>query len=353
MSLTHINDLHIGVIRSGGTTPLSAWRLRNFALSRFQYLLEQISTDLLINGDLFDTFVVPLHDLTQAYLCLRGWLARNPMRRLILVPGNHDLSKNSQLKSSFQALCDLLLLDYPRQVLLMMQPGVWKDEGMTLHVIPHLPSQELFDAALQNVQPDTDYLFLHCNYDNRFAVQQDHSLNLSPEQAKACPAKRIVIAHEHQRKIALTGKVQIIGNQFPTSIADCQGNAKKYMLHVTKDSIEYIETWLGSEDEIAPYERLDWQDAHLVNEHSAFIRVEGKATAAQAAQAVQAVAKLRASHDAYVITNAVEIESADGSGFEVSLEQIKSFDVLTALLKYLEPDEGAMIQKLLKEQDNG
>ena len=42
-------------------------------------------------------------------------------------------------------------------------------------------------------------LFLHCNYDNNFAVESDQSLNLSADVAATLwIADHILIAHEHQ-----------------------------------------------------------------------------------------------------------------------------------------------------------
>ena len=343
--LTHINDLHVGVGRSGGTTPASAYALRMYVLDELFKLLQQTNDDLVVNGDLFDSFLVPMHDFLQTYFMFRDWLIKHPGKRLILVPGNHDLSKNATLKSSFDALAMLLYSEFRTRVAVVNEPTTMHYEGVTYHFIPHMPNQELFDLALTRVPVGTKYLFLHCNYDNKFAMQQDHSLNLSPDQARAAPVERIIIAHEHQRKIALTGKVILPGNQIPTSVADCLGNADKHYLRLLPDKIEHIPVW--QRDKV--FTRADWRELVNVGPDWQFVRVEGTATAAEAGLVVQQIAKLRSTHKAFVISNAVQIEGNDLSKLSVSLEQIKQFDVLTALLKYLSPAEGKVVKKLLEE----
>ncbi len=62
MTLRVINDTHIGAIRSAGTTAASQLALRKHILERFQKLLPAAG-DLLINGDLFDSFSAPMNDV--------------------------------------------------------------------------------------------------------------------------------------------------------------------------------------------------------------------------------------------------------------------------------------------------
>ena len=342
--LVHINDIHSGVVRSGGTTPTTAWQLRQYVLQRLTEIVKDIDDHLIINGDLFDTFSVPIVDFLETFYILRHWVRRTK-KHLYLVPGNHDLSKTTTIKSSFQALCELLSGEYHTVHSIFVPTTVQLPDGFEFHIIPHLPNQETFDLALSRV-PAVKYLFLHCNYDNKFAAQSDQSLNLSSAQAQASPAQRIIIAHEHQRKIA--GKVILPGNQFPTSVADCLGNDVKYMVRVFDNKVEYVPTWAAQDQ----FVRWDWRDLATMNPTDGkFVRIEGKASPAEAPAVVTAISKLRSTSSALVITNAVEIESEDDAKLAVSLEQIKSFDVMTALYKYLTKEEGLAVKKLL-EQDH-
>lgn len=344
-----LNDLHIGAIRSGGTTPTTAWQLRQNLLRDFSQLLDEINEDLMILGDLFDAASIPYKDLLDCWTLLAHWLGKK-RRMLTLVAGNHDLSKSSTTLSSFQFLCQLLQTQFPAQVRPVFEPTVLPvsdDKLLTLSgwVIPHLPNQELFNLALEQVPADTKYLFVHANYNNGFAEQSDHSLNLSREQAQALPVERIIFAHVHQRATDLDGKVLVIGNQLPSSVADCLGNDAKYMLRVLPDKIEWLPVW----ERDGNFARMDWRELDY-GSTAEFIRVEGEAGDAEAADMVSAIAKFRAKSKALVITNAVKVDSVkDGEQLTVTLEQIKSFDVLSALLKHLEPREQEVVKALLKE----
>lgn len=335
--LTIINDLHVGAERSAGTTPLTAWQLRQYLLEEFERLVAQAGS-LVILGDLFDTGHVPMADLFRAWEILRTHCSNGAP--LCLVQGNHDLEKTLTKLSSFQFLCKMLQAEFPN-VTVVDAPQMIRDG---VYVIPHLANQDLFDQALVSV-PACKYLLVHCNYDNKFAVESDHSLNLSLEQAMKLPVKHIVFAHEHQAKTALGGKVFIAGNQFPSSISDCLGNDEKFLTQLLPDRLEKVRTWAAAGN----YAEQDWRS--LSDDGSKFIRVVGEASAEESADVVTAISKFRNKSKALVITNAVKVEgAADGDQIQVTLEQVKAFDVLDALLETLDEREQGVVKRLLNQE---
>jgi metallophosphoesterase superfamily enzyme len=334
-SLYIINDLHIGAVRTTGCTPETAYKLRQELLEGYRALLGKVDSDLIINGDMFDSSNISLADLLSAFQITCEWLGKG--HKLFASKGNHDNAKNSTNYASFEMFCRLLEHQFPVQVQAITEGTLIRPD---MYVLPHVQNQDTFNAELAKV-PACDYLFLHCNYDNNFAVESDHSLNLSEAQAKDLPVKHLVFAHEHQAKTALNGKVVIAGNQFPSSVSDCLGNETKRMLKITDTGIESIETWSAEGD----YSEQDWQS---LEDTGRFIRVVGKATAEQAAQVISAIAKFRSSAKALVITNAVKVEGvSDQEDLELSHEEITSFDVMSALLDLLTPEEGTKIKALL------
>lgn len=339
--LTVLNDWHLGAVRSAGTTPATAYQLRQDLLTQFEEQLYAIDTDLMILGDLFDGPNISMADLLRAFEVLSDWLARTT-KRLYLVNGNHDLSKDASRLSSFELLCKLLVNVHGRLVVHIEQPTT-TPHG---HVIPHLANQDLFDLALQQVPPGR-CLFVHCNYDNQFAVESDHSLNLSKEAAEALPVEYIVFAHEHQGRTELGGKVVVIGNQVPSSVSDCLGRQPKSRL-VVGEKLEFHQTWEPDRD----FAEVDWEQLSKVADlPHRFIRVTGVATPDEASLVVTAIARFRAASPALVITNSVKIHGRDDSEqLELSHEQIQSFDVLAALLEILSPEEGAKLVTLYKER---
>lgn len=346
MSLTVLNDWHIGAVRTGGTTPATAYQLRQDLLLQFEEVLDVLDTDVLINGDLFDGPAISMADLLRTYRALDNWLVRTG-KSLWLSDGNHDLSKNSTNFSSFQFLAKLLVTEYGDA----SEPGlVTHIEGagqMTPHgyVIPHVANQDLFDLELSKV-PACDYLFVHCNYDNEFAVEADHSLNLSRAQAEALPVKYIVIAHEHQAKTELGGKVIIVGNQMPSSVSDCLGNAEKAFFQTVDDTHHLPVTWKAAGD----FAEINWREINGYEGPERFIRVTGQASADQAATVVQAISRFRAASSALVITNAVKIEGVDDAAdLALSHEEITAFNVSAALAELLTPEENAKLADLEKK----
>lgn len=342
MSLTVLNDWHIGCIRTGGTTPATAYQLRQDLLQQFESMLDVIDTDLLINGDLFDGPAISMADLLRTYQVLHAWLQRTG-ESLRLSDGNHDLAKTSTNFSSFQFLARLLLDAFPEQVTHIEGAGQMTPHG---YVIPHVANQDLFNLELAKV-PACDYLFVHCNYDNEFAVESDHSLNLSREQAEALPVKHIVFGHEHQAKTALGGKVVIVGNQKPSSVSDCLGNDDKELFEILADGSYGLSTcWQAAGD----YAELPWQEINGYEGPERFIRVTGTAAADQAATVVQAISRFRAASSALVITNAVKIEGVDDAAqLALSHEEITAFNVSAALAELLTPEENAKLADLEKK----
>lgn len=342
MTLTVINDWHLGAHRSAGTTPATAYQLRQDLLAAGQNILENTTGDLLVNGDLFDGPDIPRADLLAAVKMFSDWVTRTE-RKLYLANGNHDLDKNSQRLSSFQFFAQLLVSLHPTQVEhISAGTEIWEHDA---YVIPHMPNQDLFDLELAKVRA-CRFLFLHCNYDNQFAVESDHSLNLSKAQAEELPAEYIVFGHEHQGRSALGGKVVIVGNQFPSSISDCLGGTDKEVLQIIDGKLCFSVCWQPDTD----FAELDWRE--LEDTGARFIRVTGQATSSEAPAVVNAIARFRAKSEALVITNAVKIEGVnDSAQLELSHEQITAFNVREALREMLTDTENQKIDSLLSQKE--
>lgn len=323
--LTILNDLHAGAIRSAGTTPATRQTLRERILLKFESLLPE-QGDLLINGDLFDATHIPASDLFAVYGILTRWLTANPDSYLYNSRGNHDCASSSNVMSSFDLLGKLLTMHFPDRYVHIDKPTA------TTHgyVIPHMPNQVLFDDAVAAV-PECDFLFVHCNIHNNFAAQSDHSLNLSLDQIAACKAKQIICAHEHHgRKL---GKVTIPGNQIGSSVSDWLSPGNKQYA-VIRDGKLTLHTCASRADEFA---EMPWND--LKPSDAPFIRISGEAAAAQASEALAAVAAYRRTSEALVVANAVKVQAAEGADFEDAVADMRGYDVMSMLREVLEPNE--------------
>lgn len=320
MRLFIINDTHLGVKRQTGTTQQSREALSKWMYRQFQTLLEKADGhDLCVLGDLFDTYQVSKRDEIQAYGLLSAWQKRNPDRKLILAAGNHDLSTNSKDISSFENLCVYLSATGHKgtEAVLRRAHFVYPH----LAVLSHVDNQKIFDDEIEKLLENNrlKFLLLHCNYDNHFAEEADHSLNLSAETAEKFAAKGVtlVFAHEHQQR--RVGNVHIIGNQFPSSISDCLGNDYKQYAVILEDSVKYYETL----DIHEIFVERDWREALGTNVE--FVRLTGTADYTEAAEVIQRLAEVRKTSNSFVITNAVRVGQAEADLPDA--DGLKSFDL--------------------------
>lgn len=219
----------------------------------------------------------------------------------------------------------------------------------TVWCIPHMPNQDLFNVEVAKAA-DFDgkgkQLLLHCNYKNAFADNSDHSLNLNDDQVTSLMIAgwTLVFGHEHVGRSLRDGRVIIVGNQFPSSVSDCIGDEDKHCLRIHDGALTLERTWSAHEN----YIEVDWKNLDVSDKYK-FIRVTGAASAAEAADVIKAVSKLRQSHDAFVITNAVKIEGCDLSkDMTSSVEDIKAFDVVGAIMNELTEQEQNIVRGLLE-----
>lgn len=365
-----ISDIHLGTDRRAGTTTITAAQLKEYLFDSFDAILQgHLDKDVLINGDLFDEFTEDDATIKTSFAIIAKWL-RDSGNTIHMVFGNHDKSAKGDRLSSFDLLTLVLQEAFPDQVvsyepeLTKVREGVW--------VIPHCMNSDLFDLEL-NKALDTltkgDKLLLHANVMNPFADASDHSLNVTEDMAKQLAAAGIqcLYGHEHQwRCINFEGKrykhtkdfdpdadIIVMGNQFPSSIADCLGSGvsqtdgRKYA-HIldTNNKIRQVVTW----DSVGSYISVDWTELDQVGDEQ-FVRVSGQVDSAQAAQVINLISRFRQRSKALMITNAVKINGAssiDEFG-GVSLEEIKTFDVLESLLEELEPAQQKAVKALLED----
>lgn len=352
-----INDLHLGVNRVSGTTPQSREDLRNYVFAEFDKLLDTTdnNSDLVILGDLFDSFDCDARDWLEAYRLLTAWCAYNSFHTLYLVAGNHDTSAKANRVSSFEIMAAVLKGQF-RNVKVI---GI--DETLTadgyIHLVAHHRNQELFDLTLAKVLSSCqrgDYVLLHANYDNKFAEQADHSLNVSAEQALEFTKKGVslVFAHEHQSRVEIPhgtpadgGSVVCLGNQVPTSVSDCLGNNSKFYWSLDGNGLQKFECWKVGGDN--GYQAIDWRDLNQGATEAKFIRVVGDAVNAEAAQVIDTLHKFRQRSKAFIVTNAVKIDGiAEMGDLPETFEAAKKFDVMEFVYKQLDEAEAEVIRKI-------
>lgn len=326
-----INDTHIASNRIAGTTPASAAALKQWTIDSLTTFLDTVDEDILVAGDLLDSFNIPNTELLATYRMLDKWLEKG--YGLYILKGNHDKSKDSSKLSSFDLLGELL----GNRARFISEPAMI---GEGIYLIPDSTNQDEFDTWVAAI-PECTYCVMHCNYENPFAVNSDHSLNLSKTQAEKIPAKVIYLGHEHTARVALNGKVFIGGIQLPTSVADCLDRQDKFAYRLTGATLEPIKTWSKEN-----YEEIDWRNP--TPSTAQFIRFVGSAKPEEAAEVADKLAKYRKTSEAFIVSNAVRVgEDVEGAECSVqSLEQARSFDVMAALREILSKEQITILEGL-------
>lgn len=346
-----INDTHIGVTRSGGTTPQSQQALRDYLRDSLANLLDQHQGEhVVINGDFFESFQVDTSEMIKAYEILVKHMLTGP---LTMIMGNHDASEKAGRVSSWHTLCYFLKEATNDFRMIDHTDGFCHVTGKA-YAISHCMNQSLFDLEIEKAAAKDgtgSYLLLHCNVKNGFSENSDHSLNLNDEQLGNLMRAgwHIVVGHEHQGYELRSGRVLVVGNQFASSVADCIGDEVKNALVVDDKGHRYVQTW-SSRDH---YIEKDWTElCTLMPDEFKFIRVTGEAKAEQAADVIKVVSALRQNHDAFVVSSAVRVEGADAFSdmAEIGAEGVKAFDVLGAIYSELNEEEVECVKGLLNAQ---
>ena len=144
-----ISDLHLGLKRNLGTTVESRKAFEDYQFQTFAKILEDAKQEnLIILGDLFDEEVVSLDVLWRTFQTLQRWSGQ-----LILCKGNHDSCKDISNMASVDFLSQML-----PDAMLVDSPIIHNGFG----IVPHMPSQELFDKAVFQMSKQTKVLLTHC-----------------------------------------------------------------------------------------------------------------------------------------------------------------------------------------------
>lgn len=346
-----ISDLHLGVDRQAGTTPLTQVKLREYLQSWLVEFLQEHKTDhLCINGDLFDKFSVDPMEVIRVFNTFADWL-NDTKGILTLIAGNHDSNPRGDKVSSFALLTHFLQRQFPKHVnVINVGDGftrVWEETW----AVPHMENQDTFDLALQAAidSGEHGFLLLHANVMSTFCENSDHSLNVSEAQIDALIAAgwTLVFGHEHVGKTLKGRKVIVVGNQIPSSIVDCIGDSDKHALVLDENHYTLFPTWCA--DWPDGFEEVAWHDLAFFDSNKKFIRVTGDCSAEQAADMVNAVAKFRQRSTAFVVGNAVRVAGMAEMDelASLSMENVSKFDVMGALLETLDEREQEVVKGLV------
>lgn len=234
MIVNIFSDTHLNVSRQAHTTAESSKRLND---RLFEQAMACKSTDMnVIVGDLFDKTFNPEWAVIQGM-----WVAEDS----IVLAGNHDETNREGTKCSLEVVQESgkdVIRNPKLSKVFVVRRG-------PLYFVPHHPTQELFDSALEKIiessgDQENKYLFLHCNRGTAIGDKSDSTLYVSDEMEDRLLEKftRIFYGHEHQPQILKGGRVVVCGNTMPTSFSDIS-DKYRYELNTETDQMEKIQIW--------------------------------------------------------------------------------------------------------------
>lgn len=340
MTYMIVNDLHLGLRRQTGVTKRSLASFNEWQFEQAkEILLSHPERDLILLGDVFAEFAVEYIVLQRiaTILMLRLKLGH---RKVLVCEGNHDLSKDQTKASAIRMLGWLLSALAPAGAVVYVGDGAVEIEP-GVFAVPHLINQEAFEAALTGL-PKKSTVLLHANFDNPFAAEKLHSLNLSPAQAG--DFDMVLSGHEHVR--SHRGNVFMLGSPWPCNIGEAEVDHGYHLWDGPGHEPEFVPTWSSAEHCLA----IDWKDlGSEISNTIQFIRVTGEAEAAEAALVIEAIDKFRASSDAFFITNSVKVGTISMEAVEEAEANIEQFDPLKSLFALLPAEMVTRIKSLREE----
>lgn len=349
-----LNDLHLAVQRTGGTTLASQQKLRDHLRDRFKYMLELGHDEVVCNGDFFDGFSVDVVEVVKAYEIIADWLHDNPKRKFYNIQGNHDWHPAGSRLSSWHLMNHFLVSRFGDRIV-VFDKGFEQVSG-SVYCVPHQANTDIFNLEIERAcsfDGSGKFLLLHCNVKNKFCDNSDHSLSINDEQLGNLmrAGYTVVVGHEHVGYTLRGGRVVVVGNQTSSSVVDCLGDPTKEALVINDGELSLVQTQVTGD----VYAEINWRELDgtprvLRN----FFRIVGEATAAESADVVSTIAKFRQAccDNVYVVTNAVKVEGCAIAEelAEVSFDSIQAFDILGAIYERLDEKETAVVKELINAE---
>lgn len=254
-----IGDPHLGrVFKTGVPSERLGEREKTLfnTLHKLMNPTDPLVKDVVIPGDLFDKFIVSPTVVLTAYSIICTAIDRNPTVRYTILPGNHDLSKDVDKKSSYELLYNMLLpLALPRDnlIVLLDQPAyatINGEDGSLLVILDFVayhpfPEQRVsFEDRSAECWSEAEHIISFGHWDSLDILDSGYT----PCQDTLDNSSLVVSGHEHSYKLykypfdKSGSPVLFTGSMQPYSHAEDPDN----LIYVTIDQ-DNIDQYYGSD----------------------------------------------------------------------------------------------------------
>lgn len=249
MKILFASDFHIGMTRTANHTSESSQRREQASREMLLHVLQTPHEYAVCGGDFFDKFSNPETTIIEALDYARQFH--------YILAGNHDSSQRADTKSSLDVIDNSLAncIVVKESLVHVVSASPFTPVAARIWLVPHCLSQELFMAALDEVQQQAEQelsplpklLMTHCSYDLSFELSTS-ALNLTRERAEQLLTAfdYVLLGHEHVAREYFDGRLQVIGSHFPTSFSDLSDKRHLIFDTVTK-RLDSVVHWRAGE----------------------------------------------------------------------------------------------------------
>jgi DNA repair exonuclease SbcCD nuclease subunit len=204
-NISFMGDPHLGRKFTSGVPPIRRGERENFVHNEFrnQLLKPKSGTKLHICvGDLFDKFRVPEEIILFAFFSYKEAAERNPNIKYVVLRGNHDASRDTELVSSFE-LFEQLCRGIPNVSVVSEFPEWFTVDDTEVLICPWHPyktAEEIVDCGLHlTKEKKQDYIAVgHWDIKDFGLISGESNTNMIPYELLK-DAKLIVSGHYHNK----------------------------------------------------------------------------------------------------------------------------------------------------------
>lgn len=243
-----IGDPHIGK-QFKNNVPKDKLGIRESSVfNDFKNLLDSPSNVIVICGDLFDKTNIDNSTLLNCISTLEHYCNLNPKTSYFILAGNHDLTKNTSIKSSFDVLVKYFNTNKRSNLTIVSDSIVVKKSDIfkiNLIFCPYFPIEDKADYSSYIKKDYKNIIFGHWEVTdfNSISESSKYTSNVIP----SCLFDNnnlIVTGHEHLPKHIKKDNYEILvtGSLQPYSHAEVLEGESLYVTHTCQEVIQNIET---------------------------------------------------------------------------------------------------------------
>lgn len=237
-----IGDPHIGKQFKNNVPKSRLGERENTIFLDFIHLLNTSANVVVICGDLFDKTNIDNSTLLRCIAVLEKYVDLNPKTNYFILAGNHDLSKNSSIKSSFDVLTKYFTTNKKSNLTIVSDKIVTKKSDyfkINLIFVPYVPIEDtLIDYRSFTKDNYKNIIFGHWDTIdfNNIGNSSKYTSNVIPNSL-LCNNNIIVTGHEHLPKQIKYDDYEIIvtGSLQPYSHAECIDTEDLYVTHTLQE----------------------------------------------------------------------------------------------------------------------